>query len=122
MYENLPTILSSILTIINSHENKETVTHDFLQVCRQATVLTLIENLPQEKQQELKQRIAAITSGELGKQIILSYFSDEEYQKTLDEASRKLFQEYIADILSTVSQTTKETLKNYLKEVAPNVI
>ena len=118
MYEKFPAILTSVLIIINSPEPKESVIHDFLQLCRQSTIISLIEHLPKEKQQELKQRIAGITSGELGKQIILSYFSPEQYKETLDRTSEKLFKEYIADTLSTLSQTTKQTLQTYLEQIS----
>lgn len=114
MYENLLSLLSSVLTIINYPNNKKKFIADFQQVCRQYAVLALVNELPKEKQEELKKKLQSIISGQIGKQIILSYFSQELYKTTLDQFAQKIFQDYIADISPNLSQEQIKELNRLL--------
>jgi len=117
MYDNLPSLLHSVLTIISYPNNKQKFITDFQQVCRQYTVLALIEGLPKEKQEELKEKLKDIVSGEAGKQIILSYFSQEQYKTVLDQFAEKIFQDYIADISPKLSQGKRDELQVNLNRI-----
>lgn len=112
MYDNLPSILLSILTIINYPNNKQKFIADFQQVCRQYAVLALAERLPKDKQKELKDKLKNIISGEAGKQIVFSYFSQDEYKTTLDQLAQKIFQDYISDISPKLSPEKRDKLRD----------
>lgn len=115
MYDVLPSILSFVLTIINYPNNKQKFIVDFQQVCRQYTVLSLVEKLSKDKQEELKGKLKNIISGDVGKQIIFSYFSQEDYRILLDQYAQKLFQDYIADISPKLSSENRQELERFLR-------
>ncbi len=119
MYDKLPSLLETILTISKSSEEKQKFIQEFQQLCRQYAVLDLVQKLPENQQEQLRQQLIGVAP-EAGKQIILSHFSPEQYKKTLDATSEKLFKEYIADTLSTLSQTTKQALQTYLNPYSMN--
>lgn len=117
MYNNLQKILANVLEIISFPDNKKEFIDTFRKQCRQLTVIKLIKQLPKEKQEELKQRITKVSTGEEGKEIIMSYFPQHLYEETLNKAAKNYFSEYIQDILTKLEPATKSDLQVYLQEI-----
>ena len=117
MYNHLNKILSDILEIIEYRNNRQEFIQTFLQQCRQITTLRLVQNLPKEKQEEVRNRLSTVTSGEAGKQIIMSYLDQKIYENELDKTSQLYFQDYIKELLLTSSSTTKAKLQAYMQHL-----
>jgi len=123
MYVRLQQILSSILEIINYPKDKEKFITTFLQQCRQQAIINMIQSLPKDKQGELKQKLVPLQeSPELGKQTIFSYFTNEQYEQVLENASLKAFEEFIREIKFTLSQAQKQKLQSYLESIKTKCI
>lgn len=114
MYARLETILSELITLIKLPVNKDEFVTTFLKQCRQLTVLGLIRELPVNRQRELQTRLKDIKNGEEGKKIILSYFTPDTYARALDTTSERYFQEYITDLLPTLTADSQKTLREFL--------
>ncbi len=120
MYEKLDTILYDILQIIRYSKNKADFIHTFRKQCRQIAVIDLIQTLPTYKKEELKKRLKDITQGERGRTIILSYFTQQQYEQMINNISVQALQEYIMDILPQLPSETQTKLQEYLKPIFSN--
>jgi hypothetical protein len=113
MYLKLGFILENVLYILAYPDNKQAFITNFLQICRQYSVITLINKLPDREKQAVKQQLARVTTGAEGKQILMRYLSKNIYEKTLNEQAEKLFAVYIETILPTLDHATAQKLQSF---------
>lgn len=119
MYIKLRLILSEVLRITQYPHDSALFIEKFLQQCRQIAILQLIETLSADKQSELKTHLKNVTSGNQGKQLILSFFTTAQYNQTLDYVAITQFKEYVSDIINTLSPIVNKQLKAYIKTLTP---
>src|SRR5947209_1050047 len=103
-------IILQVLTLIGFEGNKEAYAHKFLQTCEQQALFDLLESLSEEKQAELKQKLAGEKDQEKAKDILSQYVTSDEYREALKQASQTMFIEFIQTITPTLSSSQNEKL------------
>ncbi len=115
MQQDSKTILSKVLDIISYEDNKEAFIDEFLELVQARTFSSIAGNLPQEKQDELKQEIDSPRM----QQIIKDIASTTEYKAQANNVFTQMFDEYIEDILPTLTKEQVKNLDLYLASLAP---
>ena len=117
MKPDFKNILLEVLNIIDYKDDKEKFTNEMLQLAHDEAIVALLEKLPLCKKEELKKSFSRALTPEEAKDIIEHYTTFEEYKKSLQKTSDKLFQDYILTILPTLSKDQKQKLEDSLVSV-----
>ncbi len=110
-------ILYSILEIIDYGPSKEKFINQFLIFCYKKTIILLVSPLEEQKRTILTRQLLTSSPEEI-QQILYSNFGKTQTEEALQTASSELFQDYIKDIVSTLSQTQRKNLQVYLESIA----
>ena len=113
MNTNPKQIILQVLEIIGYEDDKEKFANDFLSLCLQEALLNLTQELPQDKQDQLAQRMSLITPDKT-EALLLEYFPKEKVEEAVKEASRSTFEEYLQTITSTLNDDQGNKLEQYL--------
>lgn len=97
MNQNPKRIILQVLEIIGYEDDKDKFANDFLSLCLQQGLVDLMQELPEGKQVELTQR-AGLVSPEKMETLFLEYFSKEQLEVAIREASRSIFEDYLKTI------------------------
>ena len=114
-------ILLRILDIIGYSEDKEKFATEFLQNVSTQSLLDLITSLPQDKQEEIKQKISTLQNDPKATgDMIKTYFTEQQIENALQNSSKNAVIEYIKAIANTLSEEQKANLINYSQELNQN--
>lgn len=114
-------IILQVLEIIGYEDDKEKYANDFLSLCLQKALVSLSQELSQEKQDELTQRLS-LTKPEDMEKLLLEFFSQEKYEEVVKTASQSLFEEYLQTIIPTLNEEQKNKLEQYLSSQVPAAV
>ena len=111
-------ILLKILEIIGYSEDKEKFATEFLQNVSMQSLLDLINSLPQDKQEELKQKNSTLQNDQKATgDMIKTYFTEQQIEDALQNASKNAVTEYIKAIDTTLSETQRNNLMSFFGEL-----
>lgn len=111
-------IILQVLEIIGYEEDKDKYANDFLALCLQKAFVNLTQELPQDKQDQLRQRIS-LTQPEKTEALLLEYFQKDKFEAAVKEASASTFEDYLKTIIPTLNDDQKNKLEAYLSSQAP---
>lgn len=114
-------IILQVLGIIGYEGDKDKYANDFLALCLQKALFSLMTDFPQDKQDQLVQRLS-LTLPERQEALLLEYFSAEKLQEAVKESSKSTFEEYLQTIIPTLSEDQKNKLEAYLSSQAPAAV
>ncbi len=106
-------IILQVLEIIGYTDNKEKFANEFLGLILQKSINNLAEKLPQDKIDQLRQRIS-LTGPEKFENLLKDYFSGEELNESVKKVSENMFREYLEEVKPTLNDTQKENLQKFL--------
>ena len=113
-------MLIKILEIIGYSEDKDKFAMEFLENVGIKAQSDLIGALPQDKKDQLQQKIqslgndAAKVQGEL-----LNYFTQDQIGQAIENSSKNAVTDYVKTIEPTLSDPQKTALAAYFTEIAP---
>lgn len=114
-------ILLRILDIIGYSEDKEKFATEFLQNVSAQAFLDLFNTLPQDKKDQLQQKITRVGNDPAKMQEELkAYFTDTQLEQAIENSSKTAVTEYIKTIDPTLSDPQKRNLTNYFGEISKN--
>lgn len=110
--------LHKILDIIGYSEDREKFSTEFLQNVSAQALLDLFNTLPQDKKDQLQQKITSLGNDTVKMQEELKvYFTEEQIQQAIENSAKNAMQEYIKTIQPTLSDSQKQNLTNYFSEI-----
>lgn len=118
MDKNTKEILLKILDIIDYPENKEQLINKFISACQQQALINLVESLPSNEQEVLRENLSKTKKQDEAQKILLEDFSQEKIFEALKETTKKAFEDYIKDILPSLTVTQRENLQKYLSSLS----
>src|SRR3989344_1658092 len=114
-------ILLRILDIIGYSEDKEKFATEFFQNVSLQALLDLFNTLPQDKKDQLQQKIASLGSDAAKVQGELkAYFTDSQLEQAIENSAQNAVTEYMKAIDPTLSDSQKQNLANYFSEITTN--
>lgn len=114
-------ILLKILEIIGYSEDKEKFATEFLQNVSFQALLDLLNTLPQDKKDQLQQKITSMGNDTAKIQEELkAYFTDSQLEQAIENSAKNAVTEYMKAIDSTLSEAQKQNLTNYFSEITKN--
>lgn len=106
-------IILQVLEIIGYTDDREKFANDFLGLILQNSINNLSENLPQDKIDQLRQRLS-LSKPEKLETLLKDYFSGEELNDSVKKVSENMFKEYLEEVGPTLNESQKENLQKYL--------
>ncbi|MBI2613617.1 MAG: hypothetical protein HYW62_02500 [Candidatus Levybacteria bacterium] len=114
-------ILLKILEIIGYSDDKDAFVDEFLKNVQMQSVIDLIQSLPQDKQSEIKEKLAQIQNDQnKASDLLKAYFTEEQIQEALKNSSKKAMEEYIKAINPTLSSAQKNNLITFSQQINPS--
>lgn len=110
-------IILQVLEIIGYEDDKDKYANDFLSLCLQKAFVSLTQDFPQDKQDQLTQRMSLISADKI-EGLLLEYFPKEKFETAVKEASRSTFEDYLKTIIPTLNDDQKNKLEQYLSSQA----
>jgi len=121
MNSNPKQIILQVLEIIGYEGDKSKYANDFLSLCLQKAFMSLVQELPQDKQDQLTQRMSLTTPDKM-EALLLEYFPKEKFENAVKEASRSTFEEYLQTIIPTLNEEQSNKLEQYFSSQAPAAV
>lgn len=109
-------ILVYTLSLVDYQGNKKAYADKFLRVCQEQIFATLLENLPEEKQESLVEEVKAKKYKDL-RELIEKNFPSEKIFEVSKEVTQKSFAEILQEIIPLLSKEQKTKLDDYLKSL-----
>lgn len=113
-----------ILTIIDYQDSKEQFAEQFMIVCAGKSLDSIVESLPDEKKDQLRNKITSSQSSDGLLETLREYIPVEQLQSSITKTAGVLFQDYIQTILPVLTEDQKTKLQVYLEQMgkqnAPN--
>ncbi|MBP9716836.1 MAG: hypothetical protein KBD51_02730 [Candidatus Levybacteria bacterium] len=106
-------IILNVLEIIGYSDDREKFANEFLGLILQKSINNLAEKLPQNKLDQLRQRLS-LSKPEKLETLLKDYFSGEELNESVKKVSENMFKEYLEEVGPTLSNSQKEDLQKYL--------
>ncbi len=114
-------ILLKILDIIGYSDDKDKFATEFLQNVSLQALLDLFNTLPQDKKDQLQQKIANIGQDAAKMQEELkAFFTEGQLEQAVENASKNAVTEYMKAINPTLSDTQRTSIMNFAKELNQN--
>jgi hypothetical protein len=113
MQASLQSILIQILTIINYPKEKEAFVIEFGDMCISKTLAIVAEPLIENKREELVNKIKDIADPNEALAIIGQYIAIDTYQKTLEQTTQNLFEDFLNTIEPDLTEEQSKTLDDY---------
>ena len=111
-------ILLRILDIIGYSDDKEKYATEFLQNVSLQALLDLINTLPQDKKDQLQEKIAQIGNDTTKMQEELkAYFTDSQLEQAIENSAKNAVTEYMKAIDPTLSETQRTNIASFGKEL-----
>jgi hypothetical protein len=112
-------ILSKILEIIDYPNDKDAFINQFIITCKKQAVLDLISSLDPQKQDQLKDALSTPSTEIEITQIFQLFFSDQDYQDALTNASENTLKKLLEMILPDLNPKQRAELKELLSSLLP---
>ena len=117
---NARSILLRILDIIGYTEDKDKFATEFLQNVSLQALLDLFNTLPQDKKDQLQQKIAQVGQDAAKmREELKVYFTEPQLEQAIENSAKNAVTEYIKTIEPTLSDPQKTALTTYFSEIAP---
>ena len=110
---DLKHFFADFLNIINYPDDKKEFTNKFLNTIYLETIGELIKTLPQDKQELISQTLQSAKTPELLQQAVNNTFDQTLFNKTLQNTSQKVFNEYLQTIDTALTPDQKVKLQQY---------
>ena len=118
MPQSINDLLKKILESIDYEGDKGAFAKDFLQTIEKQALSDLIESLPNEKKDKLKQKLSQNLQKPEGVSAVLKgYFPEQQITKALENAAKNGVSEYIQAILPTLNEEQKTKLTELAKNL-----
>ena len=118
MNQNPKQIILDVLNAIGYEDDKQKYVNDFLSLCLQKALVSLARELPQEKQDQLTQRLSLVSADKM-EPILLEYFPKEKFEEAVKDASSSTFQEYLETIIPILNDDQRNKIEAYLSSQTP---
>ena len=115
------TILLRILDIIGYSEDKDKFATEFLQNVSLQALLDLFNTLPQDKKDQLQQKIVSVGNDTAKIQVELKvYFTPSQMEQAIEGSAKNAVTEYVKAIDPTLSETQRTNIANFAKGLNQN--
>jgi 2-succinyl-5-enolpyruvyl-6-hydroxy-3-cyclohexene-1-carboxylate synthase len=115
MQQSIQSILTQVLTIINYPEDKrQAFIIEFGDMCISKALASVTQPLSEEKKAELVNKIKDIEDPNEAEKIIGEYVSIDDYQKTIEQTTSELFENFLETIEQDLSEEQADALDTYL--------
>src|SRR5712692_4620974 len=104
MQQDPKNIIVEVLNIINFDDDKEVYANRFIQNCVTQALLDTIKAIPQEKKNDLKQKMVWATDQKRQNAILTEYVRPEDYIEALKKATQAAFSQLLQEVRPTLSQ------------------
>lgn len=112
------TIILEFLDIIGYENDRVSHAEEFLQLCQQRAVYSVLNKLPEEKQKEIIEELKINHSPEAIVATLQKYATKEEYSTALTHVTEQSFQEYLTQILPTLSGEQMKKVGEYFQKLS----
>lgn len=106
-------IILDVLEIIGYTDDRDKFANDFLGLILQNSINNLSEKLPQDKIDQLRQRLS-LSKPEKLETLLNDYFSSEELNDSVKKVSESMFREYLEEVSPSLNDSQREDLQRYL--------
>lgn len=103
-----------ILEAIDYSDDKEAFVDEFLKNVQQQAFINLVQALPQDKQEEIKNEFATENP-----EIVKKYFTEEQIQQSLEDTSKNAVMEWLQTINPTLADAQRQKLVDLSQELNP---
>lgn len=110
-------IIFDILDLTHYPKNKEEFFDLFIQLSVKKTLEDLIETLPEGKKSEVKEKFDNAQTSKDISDIVEQNFTQENYARTMQQATVAVLNDYIASTLPSLTEQQKQDLDNYLSSL-----
>lgn len=117
--KNPKEIISKALELIGYDGDKDAFANKLLENILEQAVLDLIETLPQDKQDSLKQELNGIADPQKIHDVVTTYATSEEYSKVLEQTAAKVMEDWLVKVGPSLSETQRVDLETYLASLKP---
>lgn len=107
-------LLFQVLDIIEYQDNKQEFINTFYSLIYLEALEEITTKLNPELQKKLENELREATDEEAKKKLLLTYFSQEDFEQQLILTSQAQFREYLETVLPTLSHKKQEELTTYL--------
>jgi hypothetical protein len=114
-------ILLDILTAIGYSEDKEAFIEKFIKNVEFQSLMGLMQQLPQNKQEEIENQLLTILNDpQKVSETLKGVFSEEQIQQSLENATKDAVLNYITTVNDTLSVAQRENLTQTLERYSPS--
>lgn len=118
MYQDFRSIFLKILESIEYHGDKDKYIKNFYNAIHLTALNNLIDTLPTDRKEQLNKQLSGCqTKSELA-DILKQYFKEEEFGQEIQDSSQNLTEDYISEILPTLSIRQRDKLGKLLDALA----
>jgi spermidine/putrescine-binding protein len=111
-----------ILDTIGYADDRENFSDEFIKNTNLQSLSNLIQTLPSDKQDEVKQKLTENSNNpEVVTSILTKYFSQPEIQQSLQKAAQDMMSDYLQSINNSLSIEQKDNLTKVFAELHQNV-
>ncbi len=103
-------IILKILEATDYADDKTAFVNDFMRVISSQALIDLVQSLPADKQKEADKKIAASDSQASFAKTVSSYFSDEQVETAVDDASRRAITEWLKALNTTLNDEQRKRI------------
>ena len=114
MDQNPLDYLKQILNIIGYEDDMEKFAQEFLTMCMAQASAKVLSNLSPNAQKEIQEKLKKAKDQSEITTVLSEYQNITEYNNTLQQITQENFEEYIEEILPTLTQVQKERLLKFL--------
>lgn len=108
-------IITQVLSIAGYEGDKKEYADKFLGLCQEDIVYTLLESLPEEKQNAIKEELKDKKSYEDLQKVINENFTPDEVFKVSERITKEAFKSILDKVTPTLDSGKKDVLKAYFK-------
>ena len=116
--KNLKDILNDVLNIVGYEDDKSEFIDIYIDGTHKQAIVFLINSLEEEKQDEINEALEKVSTLDDKTNVLKQYFSQQEYEEALKEASKKIFMEIVSEVQGILTDDQKKKLHSYLKTIA----
>src|SRR5438876_454902 len=113
MNSNYKKNMMDILNIIGYENDKGAYADNFFKSCIALAIANLAKLLPEGKQKELAEEHLDENAESISK-LVQKYWTDEDYNKAVEEATKENFTDFINTVSATLSEEQIKNLQDHL--------
>ena len=120
MNDDIKTLLTQILGVINYEDDKDEFINKYINIINNQTFFNLIQSLPQDKQEEIKNKFTqAKNDKEKAQEVFKEYFSKEQIEESIKNSSKDIMTKYLEAISNTLSDVQSQNLIQLIEKYKP---